>query len=150
MGGILFLALAMSLLPQRIAERFTTFFKASSAAQQEAASSAETRKLLFMRSIQLTMQHPVLGVGPGEFMDAEAIDAQEKGKKALWHFTHNSYTELSSETGIPGLALFLWAFWRSYSGLSKITDSLQIHARRTRGALLADCRADVVRGRVLP
>lgn len=134
MGCILFVALAVTLLPQKIAERFTTYFKASSVAEQEAASSAETRKLLFFRSLQLTMQHPVLGVGPGEFMDAEAIDAQEKGQKALWHFTHNSYTELSSETGIPGLALFLFAFWRSYSGLSKIRSKYK-YTRVGRGAL---------------
>ena len=133
-GCILFVALAVTLLPQKIAERFTTYFKASSAAQQEAASSAETRKMLFLRSLQLTMEHPVLGVGPGEFMDAEAIDAQENGKKAMWHFTHNSYTELSSETGIPGLALFLFAFWRSYSGLSRIRSKYK-YTRVGRGAL---------------
>jgi O-antigen ligase len=66
------------------------------------------------------MRHPVLGVGPGEFMDAEAQEAQEEGKRALWHYTHNSYTELSSETGIPGLFLFLYAFYRGYKGLSQI------------------------------
>lgn len=132
--GIAFLALAMTLLPQKISERFTTFFKASSAAQVEAASSAETRKMLFMRSIQLTIEHPVLGVGPGEFMDAEAEEAAVAGKKAMWHFTHNSYTELSSETGLPGLGLFLWAFWRSYSGLSKIRSKYK-YTRVGRGAL---------------
>jgi len=63
--------------------------------------------MLFLRSIQLTFEHPILGVGPGEFMDAEAEEAAVAGKKAMWHFTHNSYTELSSETGLPGLGLSL-------------------------------------------
>jgi O-antigen ligase len=120
MGGILFVALAITLLPQRITERFTTFFNASSNAQLEAASSAETRKLLFFRSIQLTFEHPVFGVGPGEFMDAEAEESMAAGKQAMWHYTHNSYTELSSETGFPGLFLFLYAFWRGYRGLTPI------------------------------
>ena len=119
-GMVAFVALAFTLLPQQISERFTTFFKASSHAQEEAAASAETRKLLFMRSLTLTFRHPVFGVGPGEFIDAEAEEAMAEGKRPLWHFTHNSYTELSSETGIPGVALFLFAFWRSYSGLSRI------------------------------
>ena len=79
-GGILFVALAVTLLPQRIADRFTTYFKASSAAQLEAASSAETRKMLFLRSIQLSFEHPIFGVGPGEFMDAEAEEAAAAGK----------------------------------------------------------------------
>jgi len=119
-GGILFIALAVTLLPDKILDRFTTYFVAKSAAQAEAASSAQTRKLLFMRSIQLSFEHPILGVGPGEFMDAEAEEAAAAGKQALWHYTHNSYTELSSETGFPGLILFLWAFYRGYRGLSPI------------------------------
>jgi len=120
MGGILFVALAISLLPQQISDRFTTFFKASSAAQAEAAASAEVRKVLFLRSVALSFEHPFLGVGPGEFIDAEAEEATAAGKRPLWHFTHNSYTELSSETGFPGLFLFLFAFWRAYAGLSRI------------------------------
>ena len=120
MVGVLFVALAITLLPQQISDRFMTFFKASSAAQAEAAASAETRKILFMRSLALSFGHPSMGVGPGEFIDAEAQEAEAAGKHPLWHFTHNSYTELSSETGFPGLFLFLYAFWRAYAGLSNI------------------------------
>ena len=134
MGGIVFLALAITLLPQRITERFTTFLNASSSAQAEAASSAETRKMLFFRSIQLTFEHPILGVGPGEFMDAEAEEAMAAGKQAMWHYTHNSYTELSSETGFPGLFLFLFAFYRGYKGLSTIRTRYKF-TRVGRGAL---------------
>ncbi len=120
MGGILFIALAVTLLPPRITERFTTYLQASSAASAEAANSAVMRKQLFLRSLQLTFEHPVFGVGPGEFMDAEAIQAAQEGKRAMWHYTHNSYTELSSETGLPGLCIFLWAFYRGYKGLTPI------------------------------
>lgn len=119
-GGILFIALAVTLLPDQILDRFTTYFVAKNAAQEEAANSAETRKILFFRSLQLSLEHPILGVGPGEFMDAEAQEAEASGKQALWHYTHNSYTELSSETGFPGLILFLWAFYRGYRGLTPI------------------------------
>jgi O-antigen ligase len=134
MGGIVFLALAITLLPQRITDRFTTFLNASSSAQAEAASSAETRKMLFFRSIQLSFEHPILGVGPGEFMDAEAEEAMASGKQAMWHYTHNSYTELSSETGFPGLFLFLFAFYRGYKGLSAIRSRYKF-TRVGRGAL---------------
>ena len=120
MGGVLFIALAITLLPQQISGRFTTYFKADSSAQAEAAASAEVRKVLFLRSVALSFEHPFLGVGPGEFIDAEAAEAEAAGKHPLWHFTHNSYTELSSETGFPGLFLFLFAFYRAYAGLSKI------------------------------
>jgi O-antigen ligase len=38
----------------------------------------------------------------------------------MWHYTHNSYTELSSETGIAGLVLFVIALFGAYRGLSPI------------------------------
>ena len=38
----------------------------------------------------------------------------------MWHYTHNSYAELSSESGIPGLVLFVIALFGAYRGLSPI------------------------------
>ena len=119
-SGIVFLILAPFFLPQRILERFTTYFDATSPQSLEAAESAEARKRLLIRSLELTAEHPLLGVGPGEFMDAEAAEAKEVGQRGAWHYTHNSYTELSSETGITGLVLFLIAFFGAYRGLSPI------------------------------
>lgn len=135
MGGMLGLVLAVSLLPKQITERFTTFFSPSSAASEEAAQSAETRRMLLMRSIEITFEHPLFGVGPGEFQDAEAKEAQAMGKRGVWHFTHNAYTELSSETGIPGMLLFVIALFWSYWGLGKIRRSYPIG--RARKAALA-------------
>jgi len=133
-GGILFISLAVSLLPQNLVDRFTTYFQADSSAAAEAAASAQFRKALFIRSLWLSIEHPVFGVGPGEFMDAEASEAAEQGKRGLWHYTHNSYTELSSETGIPGVTLFLLAFWRAYKGLTPIRNRFRF-SRVGRGAL---------------
>jgi O-antigen ligase len=121
-GGTIFLILAVFFLPHKITERFTTFFEPSSAASAEAAESAEARKRLLLRSIELSIEHPFFGVGPGVFQVGEAAQAAAEGKRALWHFTHNSYTELSSETGVTGLVLFLMALYRSYKGMTPIRD----------------------------
>jgi O-antigen ligase len=59
--------------------------------------SAQARKELLIKSAKLTLQHPLFGLGPGQFMEASGS----------WHVTHNSYTQLSSEGGIPSLVLFL-------------------------------------------
>ena len=32
---------------------------------------------------------------------------EEEGNRALWQQTHNTYTQVSSETGIPGLMIYL-------------------------------------------
>jgi len=119
LGGFVGLILAVFLLPARITERFTTLFHSSTAASEEAAESAQARQAMLIRGIELTLEHPLLGVGPGEFMDAEAAEDMAVGKRGMWHYTHNAYTELSSETGLPGMAIFLFAFWRSYRGLTR-------------------------------
>jgi len=129
LGGMVALMLGATMLPQRITERFTTLFHPASKAAEEAAGSAEARKDMLRRSIEITLEHPLLGVGPGEFMDDEAAEDMAVGKRGMWHYTHNAYTELSSETGIPGMVIFLIAFWRSYKGLTPFRNrfpSLQV------------------------
>ncbi len=59
--------------------------------ETEASGSAQQRKELFLKSVQVTAQHPLFGVGPGNF---EVISG-------VWHVTHNSYTQISAEAGIP-------------------------------------------------
>lgn len=113
------LTLGALLLPQRIKERVTTLFEAnpSSAVQAEAVGSAEARKYLLLRSLRMTAENPIFGVGPGQFMTGEAQMSKEEGVRASWHVSHNSYTEVSSEMGIPGLLLYLAALVSAYRGL---------------------------------
>jgi O-antigen ligase len=63
----------------------------------EAYDSGQTRQQLFWRSIEVTTEHPLFGVGPGNF---DAVSGQ-------WHTTHNSLTLMSSEGGIPALILYV-------------------------------------------
>jgi O-antigen ligase len=119
-SSFMFLVLAMFFLPQKIRERFTTYFDANSPQAVEAAESAEARKRMLIRGLELTAEHPLFGVGPGEFMDAEAAEAKEVGQRGMWLYTHNSYTELSSETGLTGFALFVLAIFWAYRGLTPV------------------------------
>jgi O-antigen ligase len=132
-GGIIFFVCAAVLLPPEIQQRFTTYFNASSGISQEAADSAATRKYLLERSLVLTMEHPLLGVGPGMFMEGEARKSMQEGHRGIWHYTHNSYTELSSECGIIGLGIYAFAMWRSYRGLSRIRDRYPVAMVRRAG-----------------
>ena len=119
-SSFVFLTLAMFFLPQKIRERFTTYFDADSPQALEAAESAEARRRMLIRGLELTAEHPLFGVGPGEFMDAEAAEAKEVGQRGMWLYTHNSYTELSSETGLTGLALFVLSLFWAYRGLTPV------------------------------
>ncbi|PYU24758.1 MAG: hypothetical protein DMG30_07640 [Acidobacteria bacterium] len=73
-------------------------------------SSAEGRQQLFWRSVEVTKEHPLFGVGPDNF---EEISGS-------WHGTHNSFTEMSSEGGLPAFALYVLILWSGFKNLSVI------------------------------
>jgi putative inorganic carbon (hco3(-)) transporter len=72
-----------------------------------ASTSSEVRRQLFWRSIEVTGEHPLFGVGPGNFDQISG----------LWHTTHNSYTLMSAEGGIPALILYLAILWCGFKNL---------------------------------
>ena len=122
-AGLLFM-LSGVLLPHYIQQRFFTFFKADvdntlDAKYQEQLSggdigSSEARWQLLLGGIQLTFKHPVFGVGPGNFPGAYWGEAKAQGRRAGWNVSHNSYTEVSSEMGIPGFILFMGMLFYSF------------------------------------
>jgi O-antigen ligase len=106
-GVILLTATALT---TRMGERLRSM---SSPEEDESAyASRVDREKLFWRSIHITEEHPLFGIGSGNFTVLSGN----------WHVTHNSYTELSAEGGIPALVLFLLMLWRSFRNLH--------HARR--------------------
>jgi uncharacterized protein YjeT (DUF2065 family) len=107
------LVLVLATLPTVAPETWTRlagkFFSSSLRQAREAASaqeSAQARMDLLRRSIQLTVMHPLLGVGIGEFADAESGLAAAENVRAHWQVTHNAYTQVSSECGVPALICF--------------------------------------------
>ena len=110
-------AIAATVLGDSVGRRLLTFtsfktealFDKQDLAQMEmATTSARQRLRLLMISIQLTVTHPIFGVGPGQFTVAENDIAQDEGySRGAWRGTHNTYTEISSEAGIPALILFI-------------------------------------------
>jgi O-antigen ligase len=69
-----------------------------------AYDSAQQRQQLFWRSIEVTLQHPLFGVGLNNF-------AMVSGN---WHVTHNSFTEMSSEGGVPAFVLYVLILLRAF------------------------------------
>lgn len=116
-------------LPQSIRVRYVTIF--DSRAEESsgldlggASSSSEARLALLRLSLDLTMRHPIFGVGPGMFPVAGDQAAKENGqRRGTWQVSHNTYTQVSSELGIPGLLLFLaliWHGWRASTSVARL------------------------------
>jgi len=65
------------------------------------------REETFKLSLKITETHPLLGVGIGMFDDFVQGDAKKAGKHVVSLNTHNAYTQVSSECGIPGFICYL-------------------------------------------
>jgi putative inorganic carbon (HCO3(-)) transporter len=70
-------------------------------------ASAEARLGELKRSILITVTHPLLGVGMNNFIVYSNTE----------HATHNAYTQVSSEIGIPALLAYILFLW---TGLKRI------------------------------
>jgi O-antigen ligase len=117
------LILAVSILPGGLKARYQTFFRQDDSDTAEASgnqsanestmlgsavASTNSRKDMLIRSLVITLHHPILGVGPGNFPVEENDMARAEGKRrGAWLGTHNTFTEVSSECGLP--ALFFYA-----------------------------------------
>lgn len=78
--------------------------------------SAQQRRGLFWRSIEVTKEHPLFGIGAGNFA----------ALSGSWHVTHNSFTEMSSEGGVPAFILYGVILWCGFK-------NVRATKRRTQG-----------------
>jgi O-antigen ligase len=123
LASIPLLLVAVAFTPSSSAHRMLLMFQGSSGpvtsgSDLSAIASQAQRADLIQKSITLTLQHPLFGVGMGEFVIAVMGEAAKKGVWAAALGTHNSYTQVSSECGIPALICYLAVicicFQRSY------------------------------------
>ncbi len=104
----------------RLATLFGSGGAVSADIRAEAKESADARTYLLKQSLIYTLQHPLLGVGPGQFSNFEGRSAKTEGKIGNWHETHNSFTQVSSECGIPALIFFLFAIGGAFASVSRV------------------------------
>lgn len=109
--GVPAVAAALLLAPSGVFHRLTLFepeddARAATALDQAALGSQEQRLALLRQSVQTSLSHPLVGVGPGQFAVAASAELAEEGKHAPWLGTHNSYTEVASECGLPAFFFY--------------------------------------------
>jgi len=75
-----------------------------------AESSAHERTWLWEQGLQMLVQHPVLGVGRGQFVKIANPNL----------IAHNIYVQNFSELGLVGFFLFSCILWFSYKGVQMV------------------------------
>jgi O-antigen ligase len=125
-AGVLAAGALVLVSPRNLMERYLTTLNEPDPGERvtsdEAAAveSLASRKLLFFQSIELTLTHPIFGVGPGVYQHASTLDFNRRGMRSLWKESHNAFTQVSSESGIPGFLLFTGALFSSFLGLARL------------------------------
>jgi O-antigen ligase len=92
--------------------------------------SVSARYGLLQRSLYVTLTHPLMGVGIGNFPLVSVRD----------QVSHNAYTQVSAEVGIPAMAvyvLFLLAPLRRLRRVERATERPAVGRRRSRHYYLA-------------
>jgi O-antigen ligase len=117
----------------RLAAFSVTKSSADTAEAREAIESSQARKYEIQKALEYIGSHPLFGVGPGQFSSFEGTHNIVMGNHGLWHETHNTFAQVGSECGVPGLILFaagilstLSLLNRTYQAARKRSDSLDI------------------------
>ena len=109
-------------MPSSLRSRYFTLFEGDDASSmaESATTSTQARSDLLKRSAIMTVQHPIFGVGPGMFSEANQQELGAQGIHTGDLVSHNSYTTVSSEMGIPGVVLFVTIILMSLRSTSRV------------------------------
>lgn len=94
------------------------------------------RKAVAERGLGYMLDHPVLGVGVGNFQRAEGVLAEVSRQRAQmgvgyrWTAAHNSFIQAGAEMGIPGLLLFCALVFGPIVGLTRLRQRMSRAWRR--------------------
>lgn len=87
---------------------------------EAAVGSSEARRALLIDSLKATASHPIFGVGIGAFGAYEANRDIALGLREDYQGTHNTYTQVSAEAGIPAFIVFVCIMVFVFSDLLKV------------------------------
>jgi O-antigen ligase len=110
---VVFLPVLVVAIPPDTLHRLTFIFAdpvtagVRTESDEAAVQSQIERTELFWKSVHLMITHPLLGVGVGEFPDAVYASDLENHTRSPALGTHNSYTQVGAECGIPSLIVYL-------------------------------------------
>jgi len=108
----------ITLLPADTWNRLTDFSESSQ--NSDISISTDVRRNLLRESIVLTLENPLFGVGPFQFINYGNDAKTGQTNDYAWRGTHNSYTQISSECGLPALGFYLAAIISTFALLAKI------------------------------
>jgi hypothetical protein len=142
-------AIGIASAPSAILHRLTLLTgdeEISSKSDLSAVASRMSRLSLLKRSVSVTFSHPILGVGPGQFPVEVMDEAKAKNEWYQYLGTHNSYTQVSSECGIPAFLCYFavivlsirlnYKVWKRFRNRPKSADITSLAVALLSGAVV--------------
>lgn len=126
LASLVALLLATPFLPASFWHRMATIGN-EEVDKAEFTGSAEARRLLLQEGLKAFVDHPLTGVGIGQFKNYNPPDRKEK-----WRETHNSLLQVAADVGIFGLAAFGFLVFSAAAASYRARQLLA--PRRRRGA----------------
>jgi O-antigen ligase len=103
-----------------------TWLTAVNAKERVAAENVESRVELWHAASIITVEHPLLGIGPGNF-SSEAGETLDRPEGAPTFVAHDAYLEVAAEFGIGGLIAFMAFLVMQWSRLGRAVSRPDVH-----------------------
>jgi O-antigen ligase len=117
------------LLPASFTQRMSSILNP----EEDPTGSREARKRLLRDAYQAYLDHPVLGVGAGQFQNYNPNNREE-----TWREAHNAWLQVASELGTGGVIVFVVivgsGFLGSIQAVRVLRRARQRNRRQTREA----------------
>jgi O-antigen ligase len=117
---VLTAAIAIPNVPSSFWDRMDSIFNPAT----DPTGSRQARVHLLNQGLQVFLQHPITGIGAGQFVNYDGPEMIER-----WRVTHNVWLQVAAELGILGLLLFGYLVYRGFRA-SLLTRRLLTHVRR--------------------
>jgi O-antigen ligase len=89
---------SMPMLPSSFTDRMASIYNPD----EDPTGSREARKRLLREGYQAFLDHPMFGLGAGQFPNYKPYEREES-----WRETHNAVLQVAAELGIGGLTVFV-------------------------------------------
>lgn len=136
LAGVVAGMLVLPMLPQSFYDRMVSITEAD----KDPTGSRAARKLLLEQAWLIFLEHPITGIGAGQFKNFGPPGRAEK-----WRVTHNVMLQVATEMGVFGLIVFSFLIWRGVASAWWTRRALAwTHRRRPkrRGKLATDENED--------
>jgi O-antigen ligase len=116
--------ITIPLLPSSFTQRMSSILNP----EEDITGSREARKRLLREAYQAYLDHPVFGLGAGQFHNYNPREREE-----VWHEAHNAWLQVASELGTGGLLVFAVIVGSGFvAGLQAVAAVRRSRARYTR------------------